>query len=86
MKAIVKAKPKPGLWLQTVPEPKYGPGEVLIKIKKTAICGTDLHIFNWDAWSVKTIKTPMVIGHEFVGEVVAVGEGVKNWPGSIMAF
>ena len=79
MKAIVKAKPEPGLWLQTVPEPTHGPGEVLIKIKKTAICGTDLHIYNWDAWSRKTITPPMVIGHEFVGEVVAVGEGVKNF-------
>ena len=79
MKAIVKAKPEPGLWLQTVPEPTPGPGDVLIKIKKTAICGTDLHIYNWDAWSRKTIKTPMVIGHEFVGEVVAIGEGVKNF-------
>ena len=79
MKALVKAKPEPGLWLQTVPEPIHGPGEVLIKIKKTAICGTDLHIYNWDAWSQKTIKTPMVIGHEFVGEVVAVGQGVKNF-------
>ncbi|SLM32383.1 threonine 3-dehydrogenase, NAD(P)-binding [Desulfamplus magnetovallimortis] len=79
MKALVKAKPEPGLWLQDVPEPKYGPADVLIKIRKTAICGTDLHIYNWDAWSQKTIKTPMVIGHEFVGEVVAVGAAVKNF-------
>jgi len=79
VKALVKAKPEPGLWLQEVPEPQYGSEDVLIKIKKTAICGTDLHIFNWDAWSRKTIKTPMVIGHEFVGEVVAVGESVKNF-------
>ncbi|MBF0242003.1 MAG: L-threonine 3-dehydrogenase [Desulfamplus sp.] len=79
MKALVKAKPEKGLWLQEVPEPTYGPDEVLIKIKKTAICGTDLHIFNWDEWSQKTIKTPMVIGHEFVGEIVAVGKNVHNF-------
>jgi len=79
MKALVKAKPELGLWLEMVPEPVHGPGDVLIKIKKTAICGTDLHIYNWDAWSQKTIKTPMVIGHEFVGEVVAVGQGVKDF-------
>lgn len=79
MKALVKAKPEPGLWLQEVPEPQYGPDEVLIKIRKTAICGTDLHIFNWDTWSQKTIKTPMVIGHEFVGDIVAVGENVHNF-------
>ncbi len=79
MKALVKSKPEPGLWLEDVPEPTYGHSDVLIKIKKTAICGTDLHIYNWDAWSQKTIKTPMVIGHEFVGEVVAVGESVKNF-------
>ena len=79
MKALVKAKPEPGLWLEDVPEPTYGHSDVLIKIKKTAICGTDLHIYNWDAWSQKTINPPMVIGHEFVGEVVAVGESVKNF-------
>ncbi len=79
MKALVKAKPEPGLWLQEVPEPEYESDDVLIKIKKTAICGTDLHIFNWDEWSQKTIKTPMVIGHEFVGEVVAVGDKVTNF-------
>ncbi|MBF0202104.1 MAG: L-threonine 3-dehydrogenase, partial [Desulfamplus sp.] len=79
MKALVKAKPEPGLWLQEVPEPDHGPNDVLIKIRKTAICGTDLHIYNWDAWSRNTIKTPMVIGHEFVGEVKAVGSAVKNF-------
>ena len=79
MKALVKAKPEPGLWLQNVPEPTCGPEEVLIKIRKTAICGTDLHIFNWDAWSQKTIKPPLVIGHEFVGEVAAVGENVTGF-------
>lgn len=79
MRALVKAKPEPGLWLQNVPEPEYGTDDVLIKIKKTAICGTDLHIFNWDSWSQKTIKTPMVIGHEFVGQIIAVGENVHNF-------
>ena len=79
MKALVKARPEPGLWLQNVPEPACGPEDVLIKIRKTAICGTDLHIFNWDAWSRKTIKTPLVIGHEFVGEIAAVGANVTGF-------
>jgi threonine 3-dehydrogenase len=79
MKALVKKKAAPGLWLADVPEPKMGPSDCLIKIKKTAICGTDLHIYNWDAWSQKTIKTPMVIGHEFVGAIEAVGDHVKDF-------
>ena len=64
MKALVKLRPEKGLWMQDVPVPEYGVNDVLIKIKKTAICGTDLYIYNWDAWSKKTIKTPMTIGHE----------------------
>ncbi len=78
MKALVKAKPEPGLWMQDVEEPVFGYNDILVKIKKTAICGTDLHIFNWDKWSQKTIKTPMTIGHEFAGEVVEVGKEVQG--------
>lgn len=79
MKALVKEKPDIGLSMQNVPKPQCGPDDVLIKIKKTAICGTDLHIFNWDEWSRKTIKTPMTIGHEFVGEIVETGGNVKDF-------
>ena len=78
MKALVKKYPEKGLWLEEVAEPVCGDGDVKIKIHKTAICGTDLHIYNWDAWSQKTIQTPRVIGHEYVGEIVELGEGVKN--------
>jgi threonine 3-dehydrogenase len=69
MKALVKAESKPGLWLEEVPVPEVGTNDVLIKIHKTAICGTDVHIYNWDAWAQKTIPIPMHIGHEFVGKV-----------------
>jgi threonine 3-dehydrogenase len=79
MKALVKAKAEPGLWLQDVPEPAVGINDVLIKVLKTGICGTDLHIFNWDAWARKTIPVPMVVGHEFVGEVSAVGSNVSDF-------
>ena len=79
MKALVKKFPQRGIWFEDVPEPVTGPNEVKIKIHKTAICGTDLHIYNWDAWSQKTIKTPQVIGHEYVGEIVEVGSNVNNW-------
>jgi len=79
MKALVKAKPEPGIWMDEVPVPEPGPGEVLIKIRKTAICGTDVHIYNWDDWSKATIPVPMTIGHEFAGEIVAVGEEVEDF-------
>lgn len=79
MKSLVKRHRKKGLWLEEKPIPEYGSNDLLIKIKKTAICGTDLHIYNWDEWSQRTIKTPMTIGHEFVGEVVEKGEGVKDF-------
>ena len=79
MKALVKAKREPGLWMEDVPEPEVGPHEVLIKIRKTAICGTDIHIYNWDEWSQKTIPVPMTVGHEFVGEIAAVGEDVEDF-------
>jgi threonine 3-dehydrogenase len=78
MKALVKKYAKEGLWLEDVPEPQVGKNDVLIKIKKTAICGTDVHIYNWDDWSQKTIPVPMTIGHEFVGEVVAIGDNVED--------
>lgn len=78
MKALVKLRPERGLWMEDVPMPHVGVNDVLIKIKKTAICGTDLHIYRWDDWSQRTIKTPMVIGHEYVGEIVEKGKGVRN--------
>ena len=79
MKALVKAKADPGLWLQDVPEPKCGINDVLIRVHKTGICGTDLHIYKWDAWAQKTIPVPMVVGHEFVGEVIEVGANVNDF-------
>ena len=79
MKALVKKYAEPGIWMEDVPMPEVGVNDVLIKIKKVAICGTDLHIYNWDQWSQNTIKTPMTIGHEYVGEIVELGSGVgKN--------
>lgn len=86
MKALVKAKSEPGLWLQDVPEPKCGINDVLIRVDRTGICGTDLHIYKWDAWAQKTIPVPMVVGHEFVGEIVRVGENVSDFfPGEIVS-
>ncbi len=79
MKALVKQKSEVGLWMEDVPEPTVGPNEVLIRIEKTGICGTDLHIYNWDSWAQKTIPVPMVVGHEFVGEIVEVGPNVKDF-------
>ncbi|WP_299976303.1 L-threonine 3-dehydrogenase [uncultured Pseudoteredinibacter sp.] len=79
MKALSKLHPEPGIWLSDVEAPKPGVNDLLIKTRLTAICGTDIHIYNWDSWSQQTIPTPMVVGHEFVGEVVAVGEGVKSF-------
>ncbi len=78
MKAIVKQSPEKGLWMAEMPLPAVGVNDVLIKINKVAICGTDLHIFLWDAWAQKTIKTPMIVGHEYVGAVVEKGSGVEN--------
>ncbi len=78
MKALTKNKSEPGLWLQDVPEPEVKANDVLIKIHKAAICGTDIHIFNWDAWARKTIKIPMVVGHEFVGRVEKIGSNVHD--------
>src|SRR5262245_51741525 len=79
MKALVKSKAKRGLWLEEVPEPGMGINDVLIRVDRTGICGTDLHIYNWDAWAEKTIRVPMVVGHEFVGEVVQVGSNVADF-------
>ena len=79
MKALVKKYPQKGLWFEDVPEPATGDNDVKIKIHKTAICGTDLHIYNWDEWSQKTIVTPRVIGHEYVGEIAEVGKNVKDY-------
>src|SRR5579871_3389184 len=78
MKALVKEKPEPGLWLEDQPIPEIGPDDVLVKVHKTGICGTDIHIFNWDEWAKKTIPTPMTIGHEYAGEIAAVGAHVKG--------
>ena len=79
MKSLVKAKAEKGIWLQDTPEPEVGHNDLLIKIRKTAICGTDMHIYNWDDWSQKTIPVPMVVGHEYVGEVVGMGQEVKGF-------
>lgn len=78
MKALVKAKPQKGLWMQDVPVPTIAPDEVLIKIHKTAICGTDMHIYQWDKWSQKNVPVPLVIGHEYGGTVAAIGSTVKR--------
>jgi len=79
MKSLAKLKKEVGLWMQDAPTPEIGPNDVLIKIKKTAICGTDVHIYNWDEWSQKTIPVPMIIGHEFVGEIAKMGAGVTGF-------
>ena len=79
MKALVKKFPTVGLWMEDVEEPVTGSNDVKIKIHKTAICGTDLHIYNWNDWAQKTIKTPMTIGHEYVGEIVEIGSNVTGW-------
>jgi threonine 3-dehydrogenase len=78
MKALVKAKSEPGIWMEDVPMPVYGPNDVLVKIHKTAICGTDIHIYNWDDWAEATVPVPMVIGHEFFGEILELGKEVKT--------
>ncbi len=79
MKALIKSKREQGIWMGEVPQPEIGPNDLLIRIKKTAICGTDIHIYNWDDWSQKTIPVPMVVGHEFVGEVSAMGSAVRGF-------
>ena len=79
MKALVKSRREPGLWMEDVPVPEIGPNDVLIRIHKSAICGTDMHIWNWDAWSQKTIPVPMVVGHEYAGRIEKVGEEVEGY-------
>lgn len=78
MKALVKKYTEKGLWFEDVPEPRTGVNYVKIKVHKTAICGTDLHIYNWDELSQNTIQTPRIIGHEYVGEIVEIRSNVKN--------
>ncbi|MDH3926025.1 MAG: alcohol dehydrogenase catalytic domain-containing protein, partial [Xanthomonadales bacterium] len=86
MKALVKREARKGIWMEDVPEPEVGMNDVLIKVLKTAICGTDLHIYLWNEWAAKTIPVPMVIGHEFVGEIVEVGDNVNDFhPGQIVS-
>ncbi|MBB3233654.1 L-threonine 3-dehydrogenase [Phyllobacterium endophyticum] len=79
MKALVKAKAEPGIWMQRVPVPEPGPNDVLIRVKKSAICGTDVHIYNWDKWAEATIPVPMVVGHEFSGEIAEIGSSVTKY-------
>lgn len=79
MRALVKARPEPGLWMEQVPVPEIGPNDVLIKVRKSAICGTDVHIWNWDEWARKTVPVPMVTGHEFVGTVADFGSAVTEY-------
>ena len=79
MKALVKREAKPGLWIEEKPVPDYGNNDLLIKVDKTAICGTDLHIYRWDEWARRTIDVPTIIGHEFVGHVVAIGKNVEGY-------
>ncbi|MDH5451836.1 MAG: L-threonine 3-dehydrogenase [Paracoccaceae bacterium] len=78
MKALVKSKAEPGLWMERRPVPEIGPDDVLIRIRKTGICGTDIHIWNWDEWAAKTVPVPLVTGHEFAGEIVELGRNVEG--------
>ncbi len=78
MKALVKTRPEPGLWLEEQPVPSIGADEVLIKVNKTGICGTDIHIYAWDEWASRTVPVPMVVGHEYAGEIVETGASVRN--------
>src|SRR2546428_5781712 len=86
MLALVKTTPGPGLSLENVPEPAMGINDVRIAVRKTGICGTDLHIESWDPWAARTIRPPLVVGHEFVGEVVEVGSNVTDFhPGELVS-
>src|ERR1700684_4523070 len=86
MKALVKREAQPGLTLEDVAEPSLGINDVLIRVDRTGICGTDLHIYKWDSWAQRTIPVPMVVGHEFVGEVIEVGSNVADFhPGEIVS-
>ena len=79
MKALVKARAEPGIWMQDIPEPKVGHNDVLIKVHRSAICGTDMHIYNWDAWAQKSVPVPMAVGHEYSGEIVEIGSEVYGF-------
>ncbi|MGB0988426.1 MAG: alcohol dehydrogenase catalytic domain-containing protein, partial [Pseudoalteromonas spongiae] len=79
MKALSKLKAEPGIWMTETAKPEVGHNDLLIKIRKTAICGTDVHIYKWDEWSQNTIPVPMVVGHEYVGEVVDMGQEVRGF-------
>jgi len=86
VKALVKSKAERGLWLEEIPDPTIGINDVLVRVRYTGICGTDLHIYQWDEWARKTIPVPMAIGHEFVGEIVAVGSNVNDFfPGDLVS-
>ena len=86
MKALVKKEAKPGLWLEDVAEPQIGINDVLIRVDRTGICGTDLHVYEWDAWARRTIPVPLVVGHEFVGEILEIGSNVADFlPGDIVS-
>jgi threonine 3-dehydrogenase len=86
LKALVKSKAEPGLWLEEIAEPEIGINDVLIRVRYTGICGTDVHIYQWDDWAQKTIAVPMAIGHEFVGQIVKVGSNVNDfYPGDIVS-
>ena len=86
MKALVKSKAEPGLWLEDIAEPAIGINDVLVSVRYTGICGTDVHIYQWDDWAQKTIPVPMAIGHEFVGEIVEIGSNVSDFaPGDIVS-
>ena len=79
MKALVKARPEEGLWLQDVAEPEIGPNDVLVRVRRAAVCGTDVHIYEWDDWAARTIPVPMTVGHEFMGEIVEMGSEVAGF-------
>jgi threonine 3-dehydrogenase len=86
MKALVKSRAERGLWLEEIAEPTIGINDVLVRVRYTGICGTDVHIYQWDEWAQKTIPVPMAIGHEFVGEIVEVGSSVNDfYPGDFPA-
>ena len=79
MHALVKREAGKGIWLEDIPEPQLGINDVMVRVLRTAICGTDMHIYHWDEWAQKTIPVPMTVGHEFVGEIVAVGQNVNDF-------
>ncbi len=86
MRALIKKESTSGLWLESVPEPKIGINDVLIRVDRTGICGTDVHVYEWDAWARQIIPIPLIVGHEFVGEIVEVGSNVAGFrPGSIVS-